>query len=131
MGVRRRVASRRLGRGSDALDRSAAAPGTAGSRPPTRYVHGDLCRAARLFKAIGAQPEEAYCRLKPPRRMRTRTGTRRPALDFYRRAGASSYADEAALFSRTRPVRAELRRLRAVLRRVQGDRADHSAYIRR
>jgi len=100
------VASRRLGRGSDALEPiRSAAPATRWLQAADAIVHGDLSGAARLFKAIGAQPEEAYCRLTAATDADSDGDGVGRALDFYRRAGASSYADEAeALLGGRRPA---------------------------
>ncbi len=100
------VASRRLGRGSDALEPiRSAAPATRWLQAADAIVHGDLSGAAKLFKAIGAQPEEAYCRLAAATDADSDGDGVGRALDFYRRAGASSYADEAeALLGGRRPA---------------------------
>ncbi len=100
------VASRLLGRGEDALEPvRSAAPETRWLQAAQAIVGGELGNAAKLFAAIGAQPEEAYCRLAAAAAAQSDGDGIGSALAFYRRAGASSYADEAeALLSGRRPA---------------------------
>jgi class 3 adenylate cyclase/tetratricopeptide (TPR) repeat protein len=90
------VAARCLGRGDDALEPiRSSAPETRWLQAADAIVRGELSSAAKLFAAIGAQPEEAYCRLAAARGAQPGGDGIGSALAFYRRAGASSYADEA------------------------------------
>ena len=90
------VASRRIGRGADALEPiRSSAPETRWLQAANAIVRGELASAARLFAAIGAQPEEAYCRLAAATDAGAVVDGVGSALAFYRRAGASAYADEA------------------------------------
>jgi tetratricopeptide (TPR) repeat protein len=100
------VASRRIGRGADALEPiRSSAPETRWLQAANAIVRGELANAAKLFAAIGAEPEEAYCRLAAASDAGTVGDGVGSALAFYRRAGASSYADEAeALLSGRRHV---------------------------
>ena len=99
------VASHRLGRGADALEPiRSSAPETRWLQAAHAIVRGELSGAAKLFAAIGARPEEAYCRLIAAAAQTDGVDGVGSALAFYRRAGASSYADEAeALLSGRRP----------------------------
>ena len=95
------IASSQLGRGERALEPiRSSAPSTRWLDAAEAIVRGDLWVAAGLFAEIGAQPEEAYCRLAAAT-LELADG-RRPtsdgvgsALAFYRRVGASAYVREA------------------------------------
>jgi class 3 adenylate cyclase/tetratricopeptide (TPR) repeat protein len=92
------VASRRLGRGDRALEPiRSSAPSTRWLEAALAMVRGDLGRAADLFQKVGAQPEEAYCRLTGAleRGGEPTSDGVGSALAFYRRVGASAYAREA------------------------------------
>jgi class 3 adenylate cyclase/tetratricopeptide (TPR) repeat protein len=100
------VAGRRIGLGPNALEPiRSSAPETRWLQAANAIVRGELAAAAKLFAAIGAQPEEAYCRLAAATDAGTVGDGVGSALAFYRRAGASLYADEAeALLSGRRPA---------------------------
>ena len=68
----------------------------------TAFIAGDPLTAAGVYAEIGSEPDEAYCRLEAGRQLiatqqvpegRTQL---RAALTFYRRVGASAWADDAA-----------------------------------
>ncbi len=102
------VAADRLARGEAVFDAvRRAAPSTRWLQAAHAIVRGEPWQAADLFGAIGAQPEEAYCRLIAAAR-EDGTEPRRDgvgsALAFYRRVGATSYAQEAeSLLAARRP----------------------------
>ena len=68
----------------------------------TAFVAGDPLRAAEIYAEIGSEPDETYCRLEAGRQLVasqqvTEGGAQLSmALTFYRRVGASAWADDAA-----------------------------------
>jgi class 3 adenylate cyclase/tetratricopeptide (TPR) repeat protein len=90
-----------LGRGSELAEVSGRTPATRWLDVASAYVSGELGRAADICAEIGALPEESYARVGAAAAALT-DGRREEAeaqlaaaIEFYRRAGAPFYRQEA------------------------------------